>query len=154
MIKKNFKTYNIMESYNIIKILPNIYLTNNYNIDNNFLINNSITHIIVINNIYENNIEQSETYTQINLSVSELNIDFNVINIMLIDILKKAKNILIISEKNIVGFIIVGAFLISNLNLSFLQILIMDKYYDIQIKKSKYYKLLENYYNNKKNILL
>ena len=143
-----------MESYNIIKILPNIYLTNNYNIDNNFLINNSITHIIVINNIYENNIEQSETYTQINLSVSELNIDFNVINIMLIDILKKAKNILIISEKNIVGFIIVGAFLISNLNLSFLQILIMDKYYDIQIKKSKYYKLLENYYNNKKNILL
>ena len=154
MIKKNFKTYNIMESYNIIKILPNIYLTNNYNIDNNFLKNNSITHIIVINNIYENNIEQSETYTQINLSVSELNIDFNVINIMLIDILKKAKNILIISEKNIVGFIIVGAFLISNLNLSFLQILIMDKYYDIQIKKSKYYKLLENYYNNKKNILL
>lgn len=143
-----------MESYNIIKILPNIYLTNNYNIDNNFLKNNSITHIIVINNIYENNIEQSETYTQINLSVSELNIDFNVINIMLIDILKKAKNILIISEKNIVGFTIIGAFLISNLNLSFLQILIMDKYYGIQIKKSKYYKLLENYYNNKKNILL
>lgn len=143
-----------MESYNIIKILPNVYLSNNYNIDSNFIENNFITHIIIINNIYENNNEQNENFNQINLSISELNIDFNLINNIIIDILKKSKNILIISEKNIVGFVMISAFLIYNLNISLLQILIMDKSYNIQVKKSKYYKLLEKYYNNKKNILL
>ena len=143
-----------MESNNIIKILPNIFLTNNYNIDNNFVEKNLITNIIIINNYNENNNEQSESYNQINISVNEFNMDLNVINNIIIDILRKSKNILLVSEKNIIGFVIVSAFLILNLNISFLQILIMDKYYGTKIKKSKYYKLLENYYNYKKNTLL
>ena len=152
-----------MESYNTIKILPNIFLSNDYNIDSNFVENNSIKNIILINNINENNInenninennnEQSETYNQIYLTINEFNIDFNVNNNMIIDILKKSKNILIISDKNIIGFVIISSFLISTLNISLLQILIMDKFYNIQITNSKYYKLLENYYHLKKILL-
>jgi predicted transcriptional regulator len=163
MIKKNLKTNSIMESYNTIKILPNIFLSNDYNIDSNFVENNSIKNIILINNINENNInenninennnEQSETYNQIYLTINEFNIDFNVNNNMIIDILKKSKNILIISDKNIIGFVIISSFLISTLNISLLQILIMDKFYNIQITNSKYYKLLENYYHLKKILL-
>ena len=139
-----------MNSNNIIKILSNIYLSNNYFIDLEFIKNNSITTVIFINN--KGNIdEQNELYNTINISIST-NINFDITNNLIIETLKNSKNILIISDKNLIGFVIISGFIINNLNISFLKILLLDKIYNIQINKTIYYNILYSYYNEKKKI--
>lgn len=139
-----------MELYNIIKILPNIYLSNNYNIDKEFINNNGIKTIILINSNDNNETDNNNDFDKINISITEINFDFDKINNLIIDCLKKSKNILIISEKNLIGFIIISSFMIEKLDISFFKILILDKYYNIHMTKTNYYKLLQTYYNNKK----
>lgn len=142
-----------MSSYNTIKILSNIYLSDNYIIDIEFIKNNSITTVIFINyNNFENIEEQNEFFDKINISISN-NINFDNTNDLIINTLKKSNNILIISDKNQIGFIIISAFMINNLDISFFQILLLDKIYNIKIDKTIYYKILYSYYsNNKKNL--
>jgi hypothetical protein len=142
-----------MNSNNIIKILSNIYLSNNYFIDLEFIKNNSITTVIFINNTKGNIDEQNELYNTINISIST-NINFDITNNLIIETLKNSKNILIISDKNLIGFVIISGFIINNLNISFLKILLLDKIYNIQINKTIYYNILYSYYNEKKKNLI
>jgi hypothetical protein len=141
-----------MNSNNTIKILSNIYLSDNYIIDLKFIKNNLITTVIVINNYVENQEENNEIYEQINMSIST-NINFNYTNNLLINTLKKSNNILIISDKNLIGFVIISAFAIGNLDTSFFQILLLDKIYNIQINKTIYYNILYLYYNDIKKLM-
>lgn len=142
-----------MNFNNTIKILTNIYLSNNYNIDLEFIKNNSITAVIFINNYMESSDEYNDIYEKINISIST-NINFDNTNDLIINLLKKLNNILVISDKNLIGFVIISAFMINNLDTSFFQILLLDKIHDIKINKTNYYNLLYSYYNNKKKILI
>ena len=148
-----------MDSYNIIKILSNIFISNNYVIDNEFIKNNSINTVIFINyngnnneNNNENNNRQLESYDKINILIPS-NINFDETNELITNTLLKSNNILIISNKNLIGFVIICAFMINNLGITFFQILLLDKIYNVQINKTIYYKLLNLYYNQKKNLL-
>lgn len=151
-----------MELNNTINIFPNIYLTNNLNnVNVNFMKINSISNIIIINNHDEkinviNEINELDEINnncqQKNIILNETNMNFDYTNKILLDILQMTNNILIVSNSNILGFTIVCGFLIANLDVSFFQILVLDKFYNIQFTKTKYYELLYNYYN-KKHIL-
>ena len=142
-----------MNSNNTIKILPNIYLSDNYTIDVEFIKNYRITTVIFVNyNGFENTEKQNESYNKINISITT-NINFDDINNFIINTLKKSCNILIISDKNLLGFIIISIFMICNLDVSFFQILLLDKIYNLQINKTNYNKLLQIYYSGKKKIL-
>ena len=142
-----------MNLYNSIKILSNIYLSDNNIIDIEFIKNNSITTVIFINyNDFENTEEHNEFYDKINISIST-NINFDITNDLIINTLKKTNSILIVSDKNLIAFIIVSAFMINNLDISFFQILLLDKIYNIKINKTIYYKILYSYYSDKKKIL-
>lgn len=142
-----------MESNNIIKILSNIYLYNNYNIDVQYIKNNSIKSVIIINNTNIEDIDDNSDFEKKNISINETNIDFEKINNLIIGVLKKSRNILIVSDKNLYGFIIIGVFMINNLDVSLFQILLLGKYYNINLTENNEYKLLQTYYNNKKKIL-
>jgi hypothetical protein len=143
-----------MNTNNTIKILLNIYLSDNYNIDLEFIKNNSIKTVIFINySGFENIEEQNEFYDKINISIST-NVNFDNINELIIDTLKKSNNILIISDKNLIGFVVISAFMINYLDVSFFQVLLLDKIYNIQINKTVYYKILHSYYCAKKNFLV
>lgn len=131
-----------MNLSNFIKILPNIYLTDNINIQN---LPNSISDIITT----DINIEIPDNINQINIPTSNINLEQ--INNLLINILKKGSNILIISNQNIIGFVIISAFMIKHLSVSLFQILLLGKYYSINIKKSQYYQILEIYYKSISN---
>lgn len=139
-----------MESYNIIKILPNIYIYDSLDNIINIINYNSISCVIIINNINNYFFRQNHICEFININIDEDNINFNETNKLITNIIKKFNNILIISDKNIVGFTLMGAFLIDNLDVTFFQILVLNKYYNININKTNYYKLLYEYYNNKK----
>lgn len=134
-------------SSNFIKILPNIYLCDTMNLNIGYLQMNSITNIITTDMNINMEIEEIGI-KQINIPISPTNINLEQINNLLISILKKSNNILIISNQNIIGFIIVSSFMIKYLSVSFFQILLLDKYYSINIKRSKYYQILQIYYKS------
>ena len=143
-----------MNINNTIKILSNIYLSDSYNIDLEFIKNNSIKTVIFINYSGFENIEEQDTfYDKINISIST-NVNFDNINELIITSLKKSNNILIISDKNLIGFVVVSAFMINYLDVSFFQVLLLDKIYNIQINKTLYYKILNSYYSTKKKFLV
>ena len=145
--KINFKKYYIMDLNNIIKILPNIYLGNNCEIDTEFIKNNLIKTIILINDA--NNISKFNdlcNLININFDTNSNYINFNYTNNLIFDQVTHMQNILIISNKNLLGFIIVSAFMINYLNVSFFKILILDKAYNIGLVNTNLYKLLYDYY--------
>ena len=130
---------------NTIRILPNIYLMNkidSFNSSNqnlstqevNNLINDTSTIIITINNHCEKIINEIDNQNNvINLDIQQTDINFKYTNELIVNYLRSYANIIIISQNNLLGFIIMCVFMISNLDVSLYEILVLCKYYSINI---------------------
>jgi hypothetical protein len=112
-------------NYNIIKIIPGIYIgdSNTKNYESN-LKNLNINYLININKTLQGN--TFRTYSVSIISNSEfidssslINIDLNITNEFIINALQNNSNILICDANYLVPFLIVGAFLIKYLNISY-----------------------------------
>ncbi len=146
-----------MSYNNTIKILPNIFISNGFQLNNDNIKNNNINNIIIINN-YQNdiidlNINGEEIKTT-NITINNNFIDFNYTNNIILGTISKHKNIMIISEKNIFGFIILSGFMIGILKVSIFEIILLSKYYAIPIINTNYIKILFEYYKNEQAKLI
>lgn len=131
----------------IIKILPNIYISNKLNtISSDIISDNNITTIINVDII------ENENENEIEIKKISLNgvINFTNTNHILLEIIKKNNSCLIISNNNYIGFLIVCAFMITNLNISIIDSLYLSKKYNIDINNtnSKYIEDLFDLYKN------
>lgn len=131
---------------NTIRILPNIYLVNkiDYNNSNDQiyqsdislinLINKPDTMIITINNHCDKILNDIDNQNNIiNIEIKQTNINFNYTNELIVGYLTKFSNIVIISENNLLGFIIVSVFMIINLDVKLHEILVLGNFYSINI---------------------
>jgi hypothetical protein len=105
-----------------------------------------ITNVLVINNArndYNYNFSSCIKVTKIN--INENQIDFDYTNYTLFEMIKTFKNILILSENNTLGFVIVSSFCMNFLNNTIIQIIIMSNFYEINLNNTNYLEQLENY---------
>jgi hypothetical protein len=112
-------------NFNIIKILPGIYVAdsniNNYEV---LLSTLNIKYLININNIIPNdkyitlNINTNNNFAYVD-SDEMINIDLNITNDFICNALQNNGNILICDVNNMVPFIILGAFCVKYLYMSY-----------------------------------
>lgn len=112
-------------NYNIIKIIPGLYMgdvntkyyeSNLADLNINYLIN--INSTLVGNNFTTYNISINGNSEYID-SATLINIDLNTTNEFIINALQNNSNILICDVSYLIPFLIIGAFLIKNLNISY-----------------------------------
>ena len=112
-------------NYNIIKIIPGIYIGDmNTKYYESHLADLNINYLININSTLVGN-----SFTTYNISINGnseyidsatlINIDLNTTNEFIINALQNNSNILICDVNYLIPFLIVGAFLIKNLNISY-----------------------------------
>jgi hypothetical protein len=112
-------------NYDIIKILPGIYIGNaNTKSYESKLLDLNIKYLININNTLQGNLCTSfnikiNSNTEYIDSSSLINIDLNATTDFIISSLQQNSNILICDVNYLIPFLIVGAFLIKTLNISY-----------------------------------
>jgi hypothetical protein len=112
----------------IIKILENIILYNNNNITEDFLKNHNIKKILIIDTdkdlIYID--DKYINQYKISLISNSQDINFDYTNNQIINLITNlTDNILIISQNNILGFIIISGFIMKYLKISILECFIL-----------------------------
>jgi hypothetical protein len=114
-------------NYNIIKIMPGIYIgdINSINYESN-MTNLNINYLININKTLN-----GSTFTTYNISVNSnseyidsaqpINVDLNMTNEFIVTALQQNSNVLICDVNYLIPILIVGAFLIKYLNVSYIE---------------------------------
>ena len=128
-----------MTENTLILILPNIFICSEC--DNKILQDNSINNIININNSLIN----FNMYNTLNINVNDFNdlvhsnnyaeLDLNAINDFIINILNNKENVVICDNSYVFGFIILCAFILKFMNMTFTETMMyVQRKMDIDIK--------------------